>query len=143
MGGNFVKIFTSLIHKYQMNFNPEVTQLLNTLEHPFKQEIFRLRELVLLNPAITEHIKWNAPSFCVNGDDRITMKYMPPKNVQLVFHRGAKTQEQPEQRLIEDTTGLLKWITNDRAVATFSDMKSIEENQASIDLLVKLWIAVA
>ncbi len=125
-----------------MNPHPTVTTFLHALEHPLKPEILRVREIILsASSGITEHIKWNAPSFCADGDDRITMKYHPPKNVQLVFHRGAKVKTQPPTRLIEDPFGMLKWAANDRAVATFNSMDEIDANREKLVRLVNLWIA--
>ena len=43
----------------------EVDRYLAELEHPLKPAIARLRAAIVgSDPAITEHVKWNAPSFC-------------------------------------------------------------------------------
>jgi hypothetical protein len=53
-----------------------------------------VREIILsAHPGITERIKWNAPSFCIDGDDRITFRLQPGDRVQLVFHRGARKRD--------------------------------------------------
>ena len=42
-----------------------VVEFLNNLEHPLKNEIEEVRKIILsVDEQITEHIKWNAPSFC-------------------------------------------------------------------------------
>lgn len=121
-----------------------VATFLQQLEHPLKKEIETLREIILQSDKkLTEHIKWNAPSFCIDGEDRVTMKVMPPKNIQLVFHRGAKVKEQPKTRLIEDTSGLLKWPANDRAIATFTTMEEIRFNEKLLTGIIRQWIAAA
>lgn len=41
---------------------------LEELQHPLKQEILEMRDIILdANKNLTEHIKWNAPSYCING----------------------------------------------------------------------------
>jgi len=72
--------------------------------------------------------------------DRITMKIQPPKQVQLIFHRGAKIQQQLKGKLVNDDTRLLIWKANDRAVATFKSMAEIEDAKTSIIKIVKDWI---
>ena len=98
----------------------EVSTFLDELNHPLRMEIENLREFILNSDVrITENIKWNGPNYCINNEDRITMRVQPPKQIQLIFHRGAKVQEIPKNRIIEDDSGLLIWKTSDRAVATF------------------------
>jgi hypothetical protein len=55
-----------------------VDTFLDDLVHPRKAEIEELRAVLLgSSPGMTERVKWNAPSFCVNGDDRITFRLQP------------------------------------------------------------------
>ena len=71
--------------------SPSVDGLLSTLNHAAKPSALLIRKLILAeNPELTEHVKWNAPSFCDGGDDRVTFRF-PPKGgaLQLIFHRGA------------------------------------------------------
>ncbi len=103
-----------------------MTKFLDGLNHPFRKEIEQLRlNILCANSGLTENIKWNGPSYHFNNNDRITMRIQPPKQVQLIFHRGAKVQEQPKDKLIKDDSGLLTWKENDRAVATFKNMADI------------------
>ena len=118
-----------------------VAHYLATLEHPLKLEIEQLRALILeTNEDLTENIKWNAPNFCLNGEDRITMRIHPPKQLQLIFHRGAKVQEQPKDRLISDNSGLLTWKTNDRAVATFANSTDILAKSSALSAAINAWL---
>ena len=117
-----------------------VGQFLAALEHPLKAEIERLRAIILCtNDGIAERIKWNAPSFCYQGDDRITMKLHPATRIQLISHRGAKARNAADFAF-EDNSGLLKWATIDRGVATFRTMSEIEANEAAIQDLVNRWM---
>lgn len=40
--------------------------------------------------SLIEQVKWNAPSFAVGGDDRITLGLKRKGGVRLVLHKGAK-----------------------------------------------------
>ncbi|MDJ1482321.1 DUF1801 domain-containing protein [Cytophagaceae bacterium YF14B1] len=124
-----------------MNLNQEVTRFLDELNHPFRKEIEQLRLYIMeASTELTETIKWNGPNYSIGDEDRITMKIQPPKSVQLIFHRGVKKQVQPATYLIEDPSKLLTWKENDRAVATFTSMKDVENNQSMLIQIVKDWI---
>ena len=116
--------------------------MLDELNHPFRKEIELLRDYILqANKSLTENIKWNGPNYCIDNEDRITMRIQPPsKQVQLIFHRGAKKQEQPKDKLIEDNSKLLTWKENDRTIATFKNMKAIEDSKMNLTEIVRKWI---
>lgn len=74
--------------------NPEVTAFLDVMNHPLRDLIENLRRVILTAGLdLVEGIKWNGPNYSLNGEDRITMRIHPPKQVQLVLHRGAKVKE--------------------------------------------------
>jgi hypothetical protein len=118
----------------------EVIDFLNDLIHPLKKEIEEIRKIILkADKNLTEHIKWNAPSFCIDDEDCVTMN-LTPKNIRIIFHRGAKVKTQPKQALITDSTGLLKWAANDRAIATFANMEEIKSRKKELETIVTKWI---
>lgn len=124
-----------------IRLNEEVTKLLDDLNHPLKREIAQLRQNILsANKGLSENIKWNGPNYCYNGEDRITMRIQPPKQIQLIFHRGAKVLEQPKNRLVDDNSGLLTWRANDRAVAAFKNMEDITATKFSLTRIVNQWL---
>lgn len=126
------------------HLNPEVTYFLDAQNHPLRAEIEALRKILLAaEESLTENIKWNSPNYCAGEDDRITMRVQPPKQIQLIFHRGAKKQIQPENRLVDDTSGLLAWKENDRAVATFKTMRDIESSASALREIVSNWVDAA
>jgi hypothetical protein len=119
----------------------DVTLFLDQTHHPLRAEIEALRITILkAHKGLRENIKWNGPNYSINDEDRITMKIQPPKQIQLIFHRGAKKQEQPKDKLIRDTSGILVWKENDRAIASFSSMDEIKEKTSALTSLVKAWI---
>ena len=124
------------------NMSNEVTQFLKQLNHPFINEINALRNTILsVNNGLTENIKWNGPNYCIYGNDIITMRVQPlSKQVQMIFHRGAKKLEQPAAKLIANKSKLLVWKENDRAVLTFKSMHEIETNKAELEAIIIEWI---
>lgn len=126
-----------------MSKSKEVNAFLDNLAHPLRTEIDYLRELILSAHAqLEENVKWNGPNFVYEGEDRITMRIHPPKQVQLIFHRGAKVKKQPETRLIEDTNNLLEWRGNDRAIIGFKTIEDIKKQQNSLQAIIVQWLAV-
>ncbi|MCB0279982.1 MAG: DUF1801 domain-containing protein [Calditrichaeota bacterium] len=121
--------------------NGEVTAFLDELNHPLRNEIEQLRHIILSSAhSLTENIKWNGPNYCYEGADRITMKIQPPKQIQLIFHRGAKKQEQPKEKIIQTSSKLLKWRENDRAITTFKASDEIKNSEADLIEIVEKWI---
>ena len=124
--------------------NPDVTSFLDALNDPLRAEIDSLRSIILsTTERLHENIKWNGPNYALDGDDRMTMKIQPPKQIQLIFHRGAKKLVQPTTRLIEDPSGLLSWKENDRAVASFKSIDDIKNNEPAIKDIVLAWLDAA
>lgn len=122
--------------------NSEVTKFLDELNHPFRDEIGKLRHIIInATDGLSENIKWNGPNYCYGDADRITMRIQPPtKQIQLIFHRGAKKQEQPKEKLIQVSSNFLTWKENDRAIATFKNAIDIENRKTDLRAIVKEWI---
>lgn len=126
--------------------NPEVSQFLDDLHHPMRTEIDHLREILLSAASdLSENIKWNGPNYTHRDEDRITMRVQPitQKQIQLIFHRGAKKQEQPKEKLIEDLSGILVWKENDRAVASFRGLEEIVTHEAELLIIIQNWISAS
>lgn len=125
-----------------VNLNNDVTNFLDELNHPFRIEIEELRKIILTaNSNLAENIKWNGPNYYFDNEDRITMRIQPPKKqVQLIFHRGAKKIDQPKGRLIADEYGLLVWKENDRAIATFKSFQEIKSSEKALVKIINDWV---
>ncbi len=131
--------------KQKTNLNSEVTDFLDEQKHPFRKEIEQLRNCILsANPDLTENIKWNGPNYCFDNEDRITMRIQPPtKQAQLIFHRGAKKQTQPKDKLISNKSKMLVWKENDRAIVTFKSLQAIDNGKDELTDIVTEWIQAA
>jgi hypothetical protein len=56
-----------------VSVSSDVEQFMAELDHPLKEGVVGLRRAILAaDPGITEHVKWNAPSFRYAGEDRVT-----------------------------------------------------------------------
>lgn len=118
----------------------EITSFIENVTHPLKQEIASLRDIILgANADITEHIKWNAPSFCYNDEDRVTMNFHKQDRVVLVFHRGAKVKDSTDFHF-EDASGLMEWASKDRALVTFYTMQEIADHTDALKNIVSRWM---
>ena len=122
----------------------EVTALLDQLNHPMRSEIDTLRNVILdASEQLDENVKWNGPNYSIGADDRITLKVQPAKQVQIIFHRGAKKQQQPSKKLIDTKNPLFVWKENDRAVVTLKTAKDTESFLKDLSGIVKDWLVNA
>jgi len=118
-----------------------VAAYLDALEHPHGAAVRRLRAALLAAvPGLTEHVKWNAPSFVHQGHDRITFRLKPADRLQLVFHRGTAVRADVDTFTFDDPTGLMVWAAPDRAVVTFADLAAVEEHLADVIALARRWV---
>jgi len=127
----------------KINLNSEVTNFLDELNHPFRNEIEQLRNCILTaNSELTENIKWNGPNYCFDNEDRITIRIQPitTNQIQVIFHCGAKVKEQPKEKLISEDFKFLAWKGNDRAIATFKNMQDIENRKNDLTKIINEWI---
>lgn len=121
--------------------NHEVTEFLDGLNHSLRKEIECLREIILSTDYdLAEGIKWNGPNYSLYGEDRITLRIHPQKQIQIIFHRGAKVKESPTQRLLGSEYNILLWKENDRAIASFQSLQEILEKKQMIREVVEKWI---
>jgi hypothetical protein len=110
------------------------------LTHARKTEVEQLLAAILALPlGLTVHIKWNAPSFCIDGEDRITFRLQPGDRVELIFHRGAKKRSDIATFTFVDPSGLLKLITPDRGVVVLADAAATAHQLPDILRLVEEW----
>lgn len=118
---------------------PSVEEFLAALEHPFKSELLALRTLILgVDPAVSEEIKWNAPSFRTT-DHFATFQLRAPGCVQVILHFGAKKRELPELS-IRDPEKLLEWLAPDRASVRFANLAEIRARGRAFQELLQSWI---
>jgi len=118
----------------------DVETYMAALQHRAKPQVEALRRLILAAvPGIGERIKWNAPSYGMGEDDRITMRLQPGDRLDLVLHRGAKAR--PSGGFVfADPDGLIVWAAPDRGVIALDPDQPLDDNPALAELL-RRWIA--
>lgn len=128
----------------QLRGQEQVEEYLHQLEHPLKKVIEEVRSFILsVDDRITEHIKWNAPSFCVQGEDRITLNLQGKGFIRLIFHCGAKIKDHDiKGTLTEDAAGLLEWASQDRAIVKIVDTDDLEQKKEQLKAVIARWIEV-
>jgi len=121
--------------------DPAVIAFLRDLDHPLKQEIEAVRQIILdVGPEIREGIKWNAPSFRTT-EYFATVNLRATDCVQLIFHLGAKVKDNTTQGMqIADPAGLLKWLAKERCLVTVGGGREIPARRAALQGIVRDWI---
>lgn len=118
-----------------------VESFLASLDHPCKEEILALRQILLAaDPAIAEGIKWNVPSFRT-VEHFATMNLRAKNGIGVILHFGAKKNDISTTGVsIADPDSLLEWLAKDRAMVTFRDLNDIAARQSAFTNLIRQWI---
>lgn len=102
--------------------------------------IDRLRALVAASAdGVSEHIKWNAPSFGVDGDDRITLGLSPKGTARVVLHRGVQAKD-TAGFVFDDPAGLIQWQAPDRGVMHFTALGDLEKHEHAVGDIFARWM---
>jgi len=114
-----------------------------SLSHAHKPAIERVRTLLRgLDPRVGESVKWNAPSYALDGQDFVTFHLRAKQGFMLVLHAGAKKRgDLPERGAIKDPGGLLKWVADDRATISLRDLADVQNNEAALTAVLGSWLA--
>ncbi len=119
-----------------------VDAFLDGLMHARIDDVREVRDALLTIDGVTERVKWNAPSFCIDGDDRITFRLQPGDRVELVFHRGSRTRADAATFTFGDPSALIVWATPDRGVIAFpADTPVADLVPRTLDA-ARAWLAI-
>jgi hypothetical protein len=100
----------------------------------------RLRAIIAAaGPQLIERIKWNAPSFALGDDDRITLGLERKGGVRVVLHRGAKVKD-TAGFAFDDPAKLARWLAPDRGVVIFADSAAVEAAADLLSDLCRRWL---
>ncbi|HSW91444.1 MAG TPA: DUF1801 domain-containing protein [Candidatus Saccharimonadales bacterium] len=121
-----------------------VDDFMHGLDDSRRLQVQKLRQYILDEvPSLVEHIKWNAPSYVEDGDDRITFNTMNKERVvKLVFHMGATRKEDKKGQPILKDASLLEWVSDIRGYMTFNSLEEITSNEEEIKRTVCEWLAL-
>ncbi len=111
------------------------------LDHPLKLEIEAVRRIILgVSPAISEGVKWNAPSFRTEKDWFATIHVRAKERVQLILFLGVKKRPDLKPFELPDPKGLVKWLAEDRVMVTLGAGRDIAGNRRALEAIVRAWI---
>ncbi len=104
-----------------------------------------LRQLIIkTEPRLKEHIKWNAPSYVLDGDGRITSNLMNRQGVvKLVLHMGATRKENKKGiPIMRDDSGLVEWSSDIRGMIMFTSIEDINSHFTELKKIIKNWLLI-
>ena len=127
-----------------MNKYLTVDEFLNDLNEDRRQQVEALRTIIkTVNSDLTEHIKWNSPSYILDGEDRITFNMHYPNQTMVLLHMGATRKENKKaDPIMNDETGLIKWNSDIRGTLAFSSLDDITNSQADITKVLTAWLSL-
>jgi hypothetical protein len=122
-----------------------IEDFLSDLDSDKRLQVDTLRSLIMkTEPQLEEHIKWNAPSYVLDREDRITFNLMNKQEVvKLILHMGATRKEDKRGiPILQDESGLIEWSSDIRGMVTFTSLEEINSNLTSLKKIIKDWLAV-
>ena len=122
-----------------------VEEFLDDLSSGKRLQVDALRGLILgAEDKLEERIKWNAPSYALDGEDRITFNIMNKQGVvKLVFHMGAtKKEDKKGSPILQDDSGLIEWNSDIRGTITFTTINDVDANVDALTQIIKDWLSI-
>lgn len=115
------------VDEWRAQCEPDALRLIDTL-----------RDIVATShPDVVETIKWNAPNFTLEGEDRITLGIERRGGVRAVLHRGAAIKK--DDFAFDDPDALAKWPSADRGMLKFANVEEIEQRRGKLLNLFSRW----
>ena len=112
-----------------MATSPEVEAWFAEYEHPAKDAMLRLREIILDDARMSETIKWKSPTFMYEGN-MASFNPRTKSHVSLMFHTGASIPG--EHPLLEGGGDTARYVK-------FADLEAVNDAEGSIRALVDAW----
>jgi len=112
------------------NHSKDVDTWFQKYEHPLKEEMLTIREIVLAaDKRMSECIKWSSPTFTYEGN-LASFNLQAKKHISLMFHTGAN--------LPGDFPSLMGSGDTARDM-TFESAEDVEEKKTELVSIVKAW----
>jgi hypothetical protein len=109
--------------------SPEVDDWFAGYEHPAKDAMLRVREIILADERMTETIKWKSPTFMYEGN-MASFNPRTKSHVSLMFHTGASIPgEHPRLEGGGDTARYMR----------FTDLDDVEAGKSALEAVVAAW----
>lgn len=111
------------------DMSAEVDAWFAEYDHPAKEAMLRVREIIMSDDRMSETIKWKSPTFMYQGN----MASFNPRtktHVSLMFHTGASISgDHPRLEGGGDTARYMK----------FSDLDDVESAREELEAIVDAW----
>lgn len=110
------------------------------------KQIMLLRKLLFeAEPSLVETLKWNAPNYSYENEDRITFNTMNKQQiVKIVIHMGATKKENKSGRpVINDTSKIVEWNSDIRGTISFESFDDIHAKSGQFKKIIADWVEVA
>lgn len=114
------------------NYSPEVEAWFADLEHPQKETMLAVREVILAaDPRVSECVKWSTPTFVFEGN---IASFQPKAKrfASLMFHRGSE---------IPGSYPSLKGSGRLVRTMQFASPSEVEGHKAELTAVVRAWCA--
>lgn len=119
-----------------------VSEYLADLAPDMRDAVNTLRKIILDSADVTEHIKWNAPSYIYENEDRITFN-THSDDIKILIHMGATQKEDKKAMpILDDPVGIITWNSNIRGTVTFMDMDDVMAKKSDFIDVLKRWLVV-
>ena len=122
-----------------------IADIMSVLDDVTAEQVQLLRDVIgSLDADLTEHVKWNAPSYVLDGEDRITMNLRNKESVvKLVLHMGATRPENTKGApVLAEDEGLVEWASDIRGLIAFSDAGEIRGKEPLLRRVLVRWLAI-
>ncbi len=109
------------------------------------EQVMAVRKILFkAEPNLVESLKWNAPNYSLQGEDRITFNLMNKEHkVKIILHMGAKKKENKKgEPVISDPNGLVEWNSDIRGMVLFETLDDITAKGNKFKMLIKNWLMV-
>lgn len=122
-----------------------VAEFMDGLSADKRAQVEALQDIIKkASPKLEEHIKWNSPSYILDGEDRITFNLRNKEDiVKLVLHMGAtRVEDKKGAPIMADDGGLVSWQSDIRGVMSFADLDDIVAKQKQVGDIIARWLVI-
>jgi hypothetical protein len=108
-----------------MSTNPDVDVWFTEYDHPMKDTMLRVREIILGDARMSETIKWKSPTFMFEGN-LASFNPRTKAHVSLMFHTGASIPgDHPRLEGGGETARYMKFADLDDVEAAANELRAV------------------
>lgn len=110
------------------------------------EQINFIRQLILrIEPSLIENLKWNAPNYTFQNEDRITFNTMNKEGIiKLILHMGASRKENKNGKpVLSKDFGIVDWNSDIRGTISFENINNIKDKEDVLAKVISGWLLIA